>query len=501
MLIKNVLEYLENSALKYPDKVAYTDESGEITFSSLLKEAKKIATTICRSTNKTNCPIGVLTGRNLRCITAFMGVLFSGNYYVPIDCEMPEARLDSILQNLNPEFILYHEEDKMPQIGTDKLLQYGKNAEIDEDLISSRRSQVLDIDPVYVIYTSGSTGVPKGIVISHRAVIDFIEWMAEAIGYTHEDVFANQAPFYFDCSVKDLYLTLKLGACDHIIPKKLFMFPTLLIDFLNQKQVTSLTWATSGFNLVATSGILEKKQPEFLNKVAIGGEAMLAIHLNKWRSAMPNVKYVNLYGPTEVTVDCTWYEVKREFENHEAVPIGKSCANKQVMLLDGDLNPVPKGQPGEICVRGIGLSDGYYNDKEKTSQAFVKNPNVKYNDIIYKTGDIGIMDDDGNIVFQSRKDGQIKHMGYRIELGEIERAVNAVDGIVSAICFYDNAKSRIVCVFEGEIDNKNLVLALGKMIPKYMIPNIYKKIEKMPLNANSKIDRVTLRKQYDEENQ
>ncbi len=501
MLLKNVLEYLENSAKKNPEKIAFTDDTGAITFLELLEKAKAIGTKISDATDKTGKPIGVITDRNYRCIVAFMGVLYSGNFYVPIDAKMPEKRLSTILSNLNPELILYAEADQKAADkidGCNKLLYSLSDSEINEDLINERRAKVLDIDPVYVIYTSGSTGVPKGIVISHRSVIDFIEWMAEAIGYEESDVFANQAPFYFDCSVKDLYLTLKLSATDHIIPQKLFMFPTLLIDFLNDNKVTALTWATSGFNLVSTSGILSKKAPKFLKRVAIGGEAMLAKHLNNWRKAAPFVKYVNLYGPTEVTVDCTYFEIEDEYKDYEAIPIGKACENKEVLLLDDNLNPVKKGEPGEICVRGMGLFGGYYNDPEKTNAVLVNNPNTPYNDYIYKTGDIGIMDDNKNIVFQSRKDGQIKHMGYRIELGEIERAIASVPEIKAVICFYDKERDRIVCVYEGDIEDKKLVLAISKLIPKYMIPNIYRKVT-MPYNANGKIDRVLLRKEYDDE--
>lgn len=499
ILQTNVLEYLEKSAQRYPDKVAFCDESGEITFSQLLLNSKKIGTAIAEKTGRTNCPIGVVTDRNFRTVEAFMGVLQSGNFYVPIDSNMPSKRLEAICESLSPELILYHEKDKVSDLPQGAALDYTSADTVDEQLLMDRRSKVLDIDPVYVIYTSGSTGTPKGIVISHKSVIDFTDWMADAIGYVHEDIFANQAPFYFDCSVKDLYMTLKVGACDCIIPKKLFMFPTLLIDFLNEHKVTALTWATSGFNLVAGSGILEKKKPQFLKKVAVGGEAMLAKNLNIWRSALPNVEYVNLYGPTEVTVDCTYFAVTGEYKDYDAIPIGKACENKEVLLLDDDLKPVKDGEPGEICVRGTGLSRGYYNEPEKTDAAFVRNPNVPYIDYIYRTGDIGVRRDDGNIVFRARRDGQIKHMGYRIELGEIERGINSLGMIKAAVCFYDSARARIVCVYEGEADSREIVRGVSGILPKYMLPNIYRKIEKMPYNANSKIDRVLLRKEYEDE--
>ena len=356
---------------------------------------------------------------------------------------------------------------------------------------------MLDIDPVYAIFTSGSTGTPKGIVIAHRSVIDFTEWMADACQFTHQDVMGNQAPFYFDLSVKDIYLTLKCGATTHIIPKKDFLFPTLLMDFLEEKKVTALVWATSAFHLVANSGVLEKKVPSHLRTVILGGEALQAKQLNRWRAALPAVQYTNLYGPTEVTVDCTWYPIQREFADGERIPIGRACANKEVFLLDEHLQPVPPGQPGELCVRGIGLAKGYFGQWDKTRSAFIQDPrNPNYPDLIYRTGDVAVMDDAGLFTFLTRQDGQIKHMGYRIELGEIETALHSVDGIAAAACLFDRNRDRIVCIYEGEPDAAALARAMRRLVPKYMLPNIYEKLDALPMNANGKIDRVKLKEQF-----
>lgn len=187
---------------------------------------------------------------------------------------------------------------------------------------------------------------PKGIVIAHRSVIDFTEWMADACQFTHQDVMGNQAPFYFDLSVKDIYLTLKCGATTHIIPKKDFLFPTLLMDFLEEKKVTALVWATSAFHLVANSGVLEKKVPSHLRTVILGGEALQAKQLNRWRAALPAVQYTNLYGPTEVTVDCTWYPIQREFADGERIPIGRPAPTKRSFSWMSTSSPCPQDSRG-----------------------------------------------------------------------------------------------------------------------------------------------------------
>ncbi len=498
---RNVLEYLEETARRLPEKPAFTDEKREVPFGRLMENARRLGTVLAASTDAVNSPVAVLVGRRVSTLEAFFGVLYSGNYYVPVDNAMPRQRMERLLEVLSPAVILYDPEDeglalqfadRWPVLCTEKQSLY----EVDDALLAQRRERVLDIDPVYVIFTSGSTGTPKGIVVTHRGVIDLTEWLTSAAGYRSEDVFGNQAPFFFDGSVKDVYAPLKLGATVHILPKKLFSFPMLLLDALKKKEITVLQWATSAFNLMASSGVMEKGMPQRLRIVAAAGETMQAKHLNAWRRALPNARFINLYGPTEVTVDCAYYIVDREFRDTDAVPIGRACANKEILLLDENLAPVPDGQPGEICVRGTGVAKGYYNDPEKTAAAFVQNPlNPAYPDILYRTGDIAVRNSRGELVFQSRRDGQIKHMGYRIELGEIERAVAACPDVGDGFCFYDEEKDQIVCLYEGEPEGQALIRSLREYLPKYMLPNLALRRE-MLRNPNGKLDRPKMREEY-----
>ena len=368
-------------------------------------------------------------------------------------------------------------------------------ADVDGTLLAARRDAMLDTDPVYIIFTSGSTGVPKGIACHHRGVIDLADWLAGAAEFSPDDVLGNQAPFYFDGSVKDLYICVSCGLTCHILPKKLFLFPKLLIEYLNAHGVTALQWATSAFHLVAASGVLEKYRPEKIRKVLLGGEALLARDVNLWRAALPDAQYYNLYGPTEATVDALWYRVDRAFADHEAIPAGRPCANKDVFLLDEHRQPVKPGQPGEICIRGTGLALGYYNDPEKTAAAFIQNPlQSNYPERIYCTGDIAVQDENGLFIFQSRQDGQVKHMGYRIELGEIERALASCPGISDAACLFDANKDAIVCCYAGAATPAQILAHLRTLVPKYMFPNVFCARECLPHNQNGKIDRAALKK-------
>ena len=499
---KNVLEYLEQSAQRFPDKLAFTDGARGFTYAQLLSAARGLGTMLARRTPCAHRPVAVLIGRTAESIAAMQGILYAGGCYVPIDDHMPEARMRKIFEQVHPAAIVFAEANRAAaELVADcaplVFMEDGFAAEPDDALLSAIRETVLDIDPLYLLFTSGSTGTPKGIVIPHRAMIDFADWMSEFCGYTEHDVFGNQAPFYFDLSCKDVYQTLRLGATCRIFDKKFFTFPMLLLQEMEKAGVTAINWATSAFHLVAASGALEKYAPTTLKKAALGGEALQARYVNAWKAAVPGLSVVNMYGPTETTVDCAAMHLTRAYRDDEAIPIGTACRNMQIILLDKDGKPVPDGEAGEICVRGSGLASGYFGNWEKTNECFIQNPtNPYFRDILYRTGDIAVKKDDGLLYFLSRQDGQIKHMGYRIELGEIETALHSVDGIAAAACLFDRNRDRILCIYEGEPDAAALARAMRRLVPKYMLPNIYEKLDALPMNANGKIDRVKLKEQF-----
>ncbi len=506
----NALEYtafrlLTEAAARWPDRPAYTDDHTTVTFSRLLEMAHAVGTTLLSAVNAPVQPVAVLTRRNVASLVGFFGALARGCYYVPVDCAMPSVRMRALLERLRPQVLLYAPEDAAL---AEELAQTLACAPVPLALetacatlarpeeLAAARAQVLDVDPAYLIFTSGSTGTPKGILVSHGSLLDFIDWYADFTGAGPEDRLGNQAPFFFDLSVKDIYLTLKTGAETVILPKKCFSFPVLLTRALDEHRITTLSWATSAFHLVANSGVLENHPPHYLKRVLLGGEALHARQLNIWRRALPEVQFVNLYGPTEVTVDCTYYPITRSFADDEPVPIGRACPNMQVLLLDEQGRPVPPGEPGEICVRGRGVAIGYFDDPDRTGASFGQNPlNPLYPDRLYHTGDLAVLGEDGNLTFRSRADGQIKHMGYRIELGEIETALSAVEGVQAAVCFFDAPADKLVCVYQGSLDEKALVTALADRLPRYMLPNRWERRQALPYTPGGKIDRTALREE------
>lgn len=493
--MRNVLEYLEHSEDQYPDKTAFADIDTSCTYHECAECARRIGTGIARAQGVRRA-VPVLQEKGVAAMEALMGAVYAGCFYVQLDPRYPVSRLVQVLGTLHAEVILTtHAQDKLLQkldfSGKILYMEDLEQTKADQELLREIRSQTLDIDPLYTNFTSGSTGVPKGVVVSHRSVIDFIDHFTELFGITDQDVIGNQAPFDFDVSVKDIYSTLKTGATMQIIPKKLFSFPVKLLDFLVEREVTTLIWAVSALCILTTLDGFAYKVPDKIRRVLFSGEAMPVRHLNLWKKYLPDAMYVNLYGPTEITCNCTYYIVDREFEEGENIPMGKPFPNEKVFLLDGSRLVTKAGEKGEICVSGTALALGYFDNAGQTGKAFVQNPlNPYYPETIYRTGDLGYYNKQGELVFASRNDFQIKHMGHRIELGEIELAIMRQEGIQRVCCIYDQEK--ILAFYDGTPEKRDIVKGLRELLPAYMLPNVWKRVEHMPLNHNGKIDRKAL---------
>jgi D-alanine--poly(phosphoribitol) ligase subunit 1 len=501
-MITNVLEYLENSAIRFPLKPAIQDPSFRFSYQETVLSAKAIGSALL-SFHARKMPAAVLIDRDALSVLAFFGIVYSGNFYIPIDKKLPPERIRLILSAMNPFCVLGKEEDftslsqvleGYPLLSIPEAMKHP----ISQEELSLIRETHLDTDPLYTIFTSGSTGIPKGVCIAHRSLIDLVEQFQAVFHFEPDEVFANQAPFDFDVSVKDIYNTIRNGCTLEILPQSMFVMPKKLLAYLKERKVTTLIWAVSALSVLATLKILDKEPPSTLRKIMFSGEVMPMKVLNYWRSHLPYVMYVNLYGPTEITCNCTYYIVDREYADTEVLPIGKPFPNTEILLLDECLHPTPSGETGEICVRGSSLALGYYNNPENTRSAFIQNPlNSAYPELIYRTGDLGRYGNDGLLYFASRRDAQIKHMGHRIELGEIETILHSFSYIENCCCLYDHEAQKIVLFYQSKENRDPMILKdLQQYLPKYMCPNRLIRFDQIPMSKHGKVDRALLKKNY-----
>jgi len=498
MDIRIVTDYLDKITEKYPDKQAFIDEKRKMTFKEVRTEAEKIAMSLMAK-EYFKRPIAIFLDKQVECIPAFMGAAYSGNFYTPLDTKMPAARVEKIINTLKPAAIITdgaHEEETRKFAGNSEILLYEKMMKnsVDREQIEAVGKRIIDTDILYVLFTSGSTGSPKGAALSHRAMVSYVEWGAEIFNLRAETVFGNQTPFYFIMSTFDIYQTLRNGCTMYIIPKMLFSFPMKLLEYMEERRVNTVCWVPSVLCLIANFKALPELHLSELKTVIFGGEVMPAKQLNMWRKEYPQVKFVQTYGQTEMTETCVYYEVNRELDDSEPVPIGKPCEPMDILVIGDDDKEVGDGEIGELCGRGPFLASGYYNDPEKTAEVFVQNPlNSSYPEYIYRTGDLVRYNERGELIYVSRKDFQIKHMGHRIELGEIEAAASLVDGIDMNCCLYDGRRRRIILFYVGEATDTDIHRSLQSLLPAYMLPHKSKKLDKMPLNLSGKIDRKKLK--------
>ena len=496
--MNNILEYLEASAEKYPEKTAISDKNCKITFAELRSKVKRLAALLVQTTAAKGRAVAVIANRTADTAVSFLGVAASGNYYVAIDPEAPTEKINAILADSEAVCIIGREENRV------KALDYlFGGAFIAVDILPEKEytpdyTATQEDTPLYMVYTSGSTGKPKGILKSHGAYINYIDSFQQHFQIENSVIIGNQTPFFFDASAKDLYLMLKIGATLEILPQELFMFPVKLIQYMNERKISYISWVPSALSIVTQLNTFQEIVPEYLKYVFFVGEVFPMKQLNKWIHALPDLRYTNLYGSSEIAGVCCCFDVLGSFADDAVLPIGKALPGFEVFLIkDGKIIQSPN-TAGEICISGKSLALCYYHDEEKTGKSFVRMqvPSGKVSRC-FLTGDLAYYDENGNLVFVSRKDFQIKHMGHRIELGEIETAANALEGIQRTCCLYHSLKNKIVLfcqLSEDSIKTRQDILAMLKgRLSSYMLPNKIVIMDRLPLNANGKIDRQELK--------
>ena len=497
----NVLEYLERAALTRADVCAVSDEHARLTYRELLDEARSRGCALS-ALGAGAQPVMVFMEKSARTLATLLGTLYAGGFYVPVDPAAPDMRLASMYATLGTPLVVVGDttrERARAALPDARLVEADDlTAQVDTALLERIRAHMLDCDPAYVLFTSGSTGAPKGVAVSHRAIIDFIDTFTATFGFTCDDVFANQAPFDFDVSVKDIYSALATGGELAIVPRRLFSQPAALVEYVDACHATVMTWAVAALCLVSSLHALDGQGLPHVRRVLFSGEVMPLKHLAIWMEHLPQAQFVNLYGPTEITCNCTYHEVERGRIYDKSLPLGRPFANRQVMLLDGDDRLVTQpGIQGEICVCGASVALGYYAAREQTERAFVRNPlQQAFPQVMYRTGDMGTYDSNGDLFFCGRKDNQIKHMGHRIELEEIDAAFERCGGVTRCRCSFDPEKSRIHAFYEGDADSSELLARIHEELPVFMHPASLEHVDEMPLTKNGKVDRRAMLDAY-----
>ena len=493
----SVLEDLARQIAAQPEAVAVADAADKWTFARLGDGSDRLASCLIRRGVQPGQPVGVVARRSAAVVALLLAVLKAGGFYVPLDPDWKPEKLAHVCANAGLQLVLDTQTPGPLPDGVTALVcgQAEWEAPADAAALSAIAARLRPEDPLYLIYTSGSTGVPKGVLKTHGAMQSYIAAFTARYPATPADALGNQTPFFFDASAKDLYWMLHDGCRLEVLDTGLFSQPYHLIEYLNDRHITLISWVPSALVIVSQLDTFADILPNYLRAVFFIGEVFPMKHFLIWQNALPGVKFVNLYGQSELAGACCYYEVDRAFTPDDTLPIGRPFANAEVFLLDGDRVVTEPGQIGEIGIVSPALAAGYFGDAEKTAAAFGTFCDHGRTLRLFRTGDMARYTPEGLLVFAARCDAQIKHMGYRIELGEIEAAANSLPEITGCACLYDTAKNRIVlfCTVQDGATKASLRKALREKLSTYMIPSKIEILPQLPRNANGKTDRVLLR--------
>lgn len=494
----NMLQPLELTAGRVPERVAFYDDREKLTYRALTDTARRIGSALAEVTSPRQSVALLLDARSIRNIPALYGVLYAGCAYAPLDISMPPERLHQLLELLSPAAVVADDrgEKALHALGdfTAPVLSYDAAAAHPENAsrLDAIRRNASAYDPMSILYTSGSTGIPKGSVQTHLAYLQWTQATIEAYGLDETVVFGNQSPFFYANSIIDIFPPAALGATVYLLPAGVLTFPRKLIDCLNRERVTELTMTPSSFVSVVNAGVLEPGCLPHLRYGIMSGESMPWPPLEVWMQAAPRASWWHFYGSTEMFSVAVGRVTEKPREG-ERLSVGKPFPVVHILFLDENGEEAAPGTPGEMLLSSPWIASGYHRDDARTQSAWVVDPLGRgYYERFYRGGDVGYLRPDGCLVVLGRRDSQIKHMGYRMELGEVEAALAAIPGWQEGCVLFDREKGELWCFYTGALTEKQLQKELKTRLARYMLPDRYLHLDALPHTASMKLNRAAL---------
>jgi amino acid adenylation domain-containing protein len=511
-----LVSYLEATAARFPDRTALVDPFGRsLTFAELDEGADRVAGYLRGEGVEPGDRVGVVLRKSAAAVTALFGVMKAGAAYVPADYTAPAERNERILADCHVRVAFLDPACASigGALGADGFRRVlvpvpGAPRPADDDSVDAwdevvGHAPLAEAKPpgfrdlAYILYTSGSTGIPKGVMLTHENATSFVDWCSSVFSPTHEDRFSSHAPFHFDLSVLDIYVSVKHGATLFLVGEELGKTPRDLAQFISEHRLTVWYSTPSILSLLAQHGHLDSLDCSSLRLVLFAGEVFPVKHLRAIKRLWPLPTYYNLYGPTETNV-CTFARIPETVPEDRTVPypIGPACAHCVPLVLDEEGNEAPRGEEGLLYMSGPSIFQGYWNRPAENARAFRDRDGIRW----YNTGDVVREDPEDGFIYLGRRDRMVKRRGYRIELGEIERALYRHESVREAavIAVPDEAAGVRVLANLAVHDGKprpSIIELKGfssRHLPAYMIPDAFAFFDALPRTSTDKVDYQTL---------